>query len=162
MKKQKTEAKINLEALAGGAFAEKLNEALIQVADNIQNPNTEATTKRQINVTIKFAPNKTRQLVNTQIAVTTKLAATEAIDTQMIMGVNMRTGQLEIAEYDGQIRGQMSFSDLTQTQEKTEAAAGDLVPGRDFDPDTGEVLKDGHPVDDQKKIVAIGQRAAQA
>ena len=210
MKKQKTEAKINLEALAGGAFAEKLNEALIQVADNIQNPNTEATTKRQINVTIKFAPNKTRQLVNTQIAVTTKLAATEAIDTQMIMGVNMRTGQLEIAEYDGQIRGQMSLSDLTQPQEKpepaagdaqqdkaaetaagtkeqeaaepeptgkpldlknrkkkpepekVEAAAGDLVPGRDFDPDTGEVLKDGHPVDDQKKIVAIGQRAAQA
>ena len=210
MKKQKTEAKINLEALAGGAFAEKLNEALIQVADNIQNPNTEATTKRQINVTIKFAPNKTRQLVNTQIAVTTKPAATEAIDTQMIMGVNMRTGQLEIAEYDGQIRGQMSLSDLTQPQEKpepaagdaqqdkaaeaaagtkeqeaaepeptgkpldlknrkkkpepekAEAAAGDLVPGRDFDPDTGEVLKDGHPVDDQKKIVAIGQRAAQA
>lgn len=35
--------------------------------------------------------------------------------------------------------------------EKAEAAAGDLVPGRDFDPDTGEVLKDGHPVDDQKK-----------
>lgn len=212
MKKQKTEAKINLEALAGGAFAEKLNEALIQVADNIQNPNTEATTKRQINVTIKFAPNKTRQLVNTQIAVTTKLAATEAIDTQMIMGVNMRTGQLEIAEYDGQIRGQMSLSDLTQPQEKpepaagagdtqqakaaetaagtkeqeaaepdpagkpldlknrkknqepekAEAAAGDLVPGRDFDSDTGEILKDGHPVDDQKKIVAIGQRAAQA
>ena len=116
MKKPKTEAKINLETLAGGAFAEKLNEALVQVADNIQNPNTEATTKRQINVTIKFAPNKTRQLVNTQIAVTTKLAATEAIDTQMIMGVNMRTGQLEIAEYDGQIRGQMSLSDLTQPQ----------------------------------------------
>ena len=210
MKKQKTEAKINLEALAGGAFAEKLNEALIQVADNIQNPNTEATTKRQINVTIKFAPNKTRQLVNTQIAVTTKLAATEAIDTQMIMGVNMRTGQLEIAEYDGQIRGQMSLSDLTQPQEKpepaagdaqqdkaaeaaagtkeqeapepeptgkpldlknrkkkpepekAEAAAGDLVPGKDFDPDTGEVLNDGNPVNGQKKIVAIGQRAAQA
>lgn len=197
MKKQKTEAKINLEALAGGAFAEKLNEALIQVADNIQNPNTEATTKRQINVTIKFAPNKTRQLVNTQIAVTTKLAATEAIDTQMIMGVNMRTGQLEIAEYDGQIRGQMSLSDLTQPQEtpepaagtkeqevaepqptgkpldlknrkkqpepeKAEAAAGDLVPGKDFDPDTGEVLNDGQPANEQNKIVAIGQRAAQA
>lgn len=28
MKKQKAQAKINLEALAGGAFAEKLNEAL--------------------------------------------------------------------------------------------------------------------------------------
>ena len=30
MKKQKVQAKINLEALAGGAFAEKLNEALMQ------------------------------------------------------------------------------------------------------------------------------------
>lgn len=30
MKKQKVQAKINLEALAGGAFAEKLNEALIR------------------------------------------------------------------------------------------------------------------------------------
>lgn len=110
MKKQKVQAKINLEALAGGAFAEKLNEALMQVAENIQNPNTEATTKRQITVNIKFTPNKTRQMVGTQIAVTTKLAATEAIDTQMVMGVNMRTGQIEIAEYDGQIRGQMDLS----------------------------------------------------
>lgn len=78
MKKQKVQAKINLEALAGGAFAEKLNEALMQVAENIQNPNTEATTKRQITVNIKFTPNKTRQMVGTQIAVTTKLAATDA------------------------------------------------------------------------------------
>lgn len=185
MKKQKVAGRVDLEALAGGAFAEKLNEALMQVADNIQNPNTEATTKRQINVTIKFAPNKTRQLVNTQIAVTTKLAATEAIDTQMVMGINMRTGLLEIAEYDGQIRGQMSLSDLTQpepaagtakqeakaepaagTQDQaaaepqpsgkpldlknrnkteqqdaeTEPAAGEPVPGKNFDPETGEIL----------------------
>lgn len=220
MQKQKVQSNINLEALAGGAFAEKLNEALVQVAENIQNPNTEATTKRQIQITIKFAPNKTRQLVSTQIAVTTKLAATEAVDTQMIMGVNLQTGQIEIAEYDGQIRGQMSLSDLQQqtddrqqapapapaqevqpaageqTQaptpngkpldlrnrnnkggqnvqqepEKAEAAAGDLVPGKDYDPDTGEVLKDGQPVDDQQttagrpedagKVVKMGQRAA--
>lgn len=32
MKKQKVQAKINLEALAGGAFAEKLNEALMQLS----------------------------------------------------------------------------------------------------------------------------------
>lgn len=168
MPKQTVQSNINLESLAGGAFAEKLNEALMQVAENIQNPNTEATTKRQIQILLKFAPNKTRQLVSTQISVTTKLAATEAIDTQMIMGVNMRTGQIEIAEYDGQIRGQMSLSDLQKP------AAGTLVPGKDFDPDTGEVLENGRPVDDRRttgkqpedgngngKIVALGQRAAQ-
>ena len=66
MKKTSVQSNINLETLAGGAFAEKLNEALMQVAENIQNPNTEATTKRQIQITLKFAPNKTRQLVSTQ------------------------------------------------------------------------------------------------
>ena len=157
------------------------SEALMQVAENIQNPNTEATTKRQITVNIKFTPNKTRQMVGTQIAVTTKLAATEAIDTQMVMGVNMRTGQIEIAEYDGQIRGQMDLSDFTdadQDQEPEEtqaaaptpgqnptskpldlknrgkqapAAAAELVPGRDYDPDTGEVHEAaGQSADDRQ------------
>ena len=77
MKKQKVQAKINLETLAGGAFAEKLNEALMQVAENIQNPNTDATTKRQITVNIKFTPNKTRQMVGTQIAVTTRTTSSK-------------------------------------------------------------------------------------
>lgn len=192
MKKQKVTSQINLERLAGGAFAEKLNEALMQVAENIQNPNTEATTKRQINIAIKFAPNKSRQVINTQISVTTKLAATEAIDTQMVMGVNMRTGQIEIAEYDGQIRGQMRFSDFTEEEpqqeeaEQAEAereqdiptgapidmrrrkpearqqpdpdpgAAGRLIPGKDFDPETGEIYE---PEDDRR--TADGQTEEQ-
>lgn len=205
MNRQRVKSQINLEELAGGAFAEKLNEALMQVAENIQNPNTEATTKRQINITLKFAPNKSRQVINTQISVTTKLAATEAIDTQMVMGLNLRTGQIEIAEYDGQIRGQMNLSQYAEEQmqqeqaeepaeEATEqedpaptgkpldlrnrnrqqaagkeatAAAGDLIPGRDFDPDTGEVYETaGQSSDDHKtsggRVVSIGQRAAQA
>lgn len=37
MKKTSVQSNINLETLAGGAFAEKLNEALMQVAENIQN-----------------------------------------------------------------------------------------------------------------------------
>lgn len=125
MKKQKVTSQINLERLAGGAFAEKLNEALMQVAENIQNPNTEATTKRQINIAIKFAPNKSRQVINTQISVTTKLAATEAIDTQMVMGVNIRTGQIEIAEYDGQIRGQMNLSDFAEEEPQDDRRTND-------------------------------------
>lgn len=46
MKKTSVQSNINLETLAGGAFAEKLNEALMQVAENIQNPNTEAITTK--------------------------------------------------------------------------------------------------------------------
>lgn len=121
------------------------------------------------------------RMVGTQIAVTTKLAATEAIDTQMVMGVNMRTGQIEIAEYDGQIRGQMDLSDFAAADQDPEpeetpaaapapaqnptgkpldlknrgkqapAAAAELVPGRDYDPDTGEVYETaGQSADDHQ------------
>lgn len=117
MTNNKGTSRINLQKLAGGAFAEKLNEALLQVADNIQNPNTDAVAKREITIKIKFAPNKTRQLVNTTISVTTKLAATEAIDTQMLMGKDLKTGQLEIAEYNGQTPGQMSLFDEPEDDE---------------------------------------------
>ena len=175
MKNKPEPNNINLEELAGGAFAEKINEALMQVAENIQNPNTEATAKRGITVSIKFSPNKNRQLVNTSIAVQTKLAATEAIDTQIIMGKNFKTGEIEIAEYDGQIRGQMSFSELEQEEpepeEETtapgpeqqsgkpldlrnrnrqsgvaEVAASGLIPGKDFDPKTGEIYENSNNV----------------
>lgn len=178
--KQYVTSNINLEQLAGGAFAEKLNDAIMQVAENIQNPNTEPTNKRQIQIVIKFTPNKTRTLVGTSIVVTTKLAATEAIETQMIMGLNMRNGQIEIAEYDGQIQGQMSLLNMqaetkepdpvpaasTNNQIQTgqleatpngkpidlknrnsgEPAANQkpyngLIPGKDFDPETGEIYQ---------------------
>lgn len=118
MKKTHVNSNVDLNTLAGGAFAEKVNEALVQVGENIQNQNTEATKKRKITITMTFAPNKTRQLVNTQISVTTALAATEAVDTQMVMGMNMRTGQLEIGEYDGQIRGQMSINEILEEGKK--------------------------------------------
>lgn len=125
MDKAKGKNYINLEQLSNGAFAEKFNEALLQVAENIQNPNTDAVAKRGITINLKFAPNKFRQIVNTTISVTTKLAATEAIDTQIVMGVNMRTGQMEIAEYDGQIQGQMDIADYEEDVRKT--VNGDVV-----------------------------------
>lgn len=164
---QKMQNYINLETLAGGAFAEKLNEALMQVADNIQNPNTDATTKRQITVNIKFAPNKTRQMVNTQISVTTKLAATEAIDTQMIMGVNLRTGELEIAEYTGQILGQMSINDIPDYEEEPaepepQAQAPQQPTGKPLDLRNRSRKPETDQEETAGNVVNINDKAAQA
>lgn len=145
MKKTHVNSNVDLNTLAGGAFAEKVNEALVQVGENIQNQNTEATKKRKITITMTFAPNKTRQLVNTQIGVTTTLAATEAVDTKMVMGMNMRTGQLEIGEYDGQIRGQQS----------PEAETPEEKPESDFDPETGEIFENGKG----GKVIAMAKQA---
>jgi hypothetical protein len=60
-----------------------------------------------------------------------------------------------------------------QEQEKAEAAAGELVPGRDFDPETGEVFENGRPPVDQPtaaeqpksnqhKVITMGQKAVNA
>lgn len=197
MKQQKVKSTINLETLAGGAFAEKLNEALAQVAENIQNPNTDPTAKRGISVAIKFTPNKTRQMASATISVQTKLAPTEAIDTQVVMGVNMRTGEIEIAEYDGQVRGQMALDDFEEPDEepaetkateapaqnqlqqpgkpldlrnrgkKQEAELPAMVPGRDFDPNTGEVYDTAVQAMDASRagncqVVDFNKKAAQA
>ena len=173
MTNKKGTSRINLQKLAGGAFAEKLNEALLQVADNIQNPNTDAVAKREITVKIKFAPNKTRQLVNTTISVTTKLAATEAIDTQMLMGKDLKTGQLEIAEYNGQTPGQMSlFDDLEDEGEDLTDELEQLPADKPLDLRERGKLKgpeqlttDGQPEDDRGTtgglFVSINHRAAE-
>lgn len=178
---KKVQSNIDLDTLAGGAFSEKLNEALEQVAENILNPNTDPTAKRGITVNIKFTPNKTRQMASATISVTTKLAPTEAIDTHVVMGLNMRTGEIEIAEYDGQVRGQMNLQDFEEPEEAPaevqapaqpqqagkpldlrnrnkvqEAEPPEMVAGRDYDPDTGEVYETAG------KVVAINKKTAQA
>ena len=43
---------INLETLANGAFSVQVNRAIQEVAENIQDPNTEASAARKITVTI--------------------------------------------------------------------------------------------------------------
>ena len=60
-----------------------------------------------------------------------------------------------------------------QEQKKAEAAAGELVPGRDFDPETGEVFENGRPPVDQPataeqpknnqhKVITMGPKAVNA
>lgn len=111
----KTTSKISLDTLARGAFVEKFNSALSEIAENIQNPNTEAAAKRGITITIKFSPNKNRQMVNTQIAISTKLAPAEAIDTELVVGTNVKNGTVEFAEYDS--GDQMSIYDMENDKE---------------------------------------------
>ena len=146
MKRRTVQNFINLETMAGGALAEKINQAMEEVARNIQNPNTNPTTKREITVKIKFSPNKSRNVSNTSIAVSTKLAPTEAIDTQISMGIDLRTGELQIAEWGGVIPGQMTIDEY---QEDRKAASEEerKDPDPDVNEETGEILERRKPID---------------
>lgn len=66
----------NLETFAGGALSQQINRAIEEVAQNIQNPNTDAKAVRKITVTISFKSNDQRDFVTTGVQTNTKLAPT--------------------------------------------------------------------------------------
>lgn len=75
--------------------------------------------------------------------------------------------------YESDLTMRWTNADNEDEQEKAEAAAGELVPGRDFDPDTGEVFENGRPPVDQPttteqpksnqhKVITMGPKAVNA
>lgn len=156
---------INLERLAEGAFAEKLNEAINKVAENIQDPNTEPTTVRGITVNLKFKPNKNRHMVAVSITTTTKLAAAEAVGTVMLMGTNARTGQIEISEYFDQLAGQVSINDMEEIEEESEEIEEPeqvQAPGKPLDLRNRRKQPEEQSGSDTGRVVNINDKAVQA
>lgn len=77
----------------------------------------------------------------------------------MIMGVNMRTGQIEIAEYDGQIRGQMSFNDLQTQEQPAEPDQATAPAANETQPAAGAAEQ---PKSNQHKVITMGPKAVNA
>lgn len=65
---------INLETFANGAFSAQVNQAIEEVAKNIQDPNTDASAARKVTVTIGFKPNQERNFIATAVQTKTTLA----------------------------------------------------------------------------------------
>lgn len=49
--------------MARGAIMERIDYEMTKVVDNILDPNTEATAKRKVQLTIEFRPDSNRQTV---------------------------------------------------------------------------------------------------
>ena len=143
---------MNLETLANGAFSVQVNRALKEVAENIQDPNTDASAARKITVTITCKPNKDRDFVATNVRAKTTLAPALGTDTALSMGKDLRTGEVEIAEVmTGQIPGQMGIEDVQAPQE-----AGD---SRLFDAETGEIQEAAESSAGKGSIVDMRRKA---
>lgn len=145
---------INLETFANGEFTAQVNRAIEEVTKNIQDPNTEAGAARKITVTIGFKPNQDRNFVPTAVQVKTTLAPALGAVTAILMGKDIRTGEVQAAEVGNQVPGQMSIPDvpLIQGNEKETME----VDGKIVDASTGEI------VEDASKGNVIDLRAKQA
>lgn len=115
--------KINLDQFCGGALSEQVNRALQEIAQNIQDPNTDAEKTRKLTITLTFHPSEDRILVKTDIQTKTALAPAAPVKTTIVTGKDLRTGKIEVTEYSKQVPGQMVMGD----------------DGKVFDPMTGEI-----------------------
>lgn len=125
---------INLEQFAGGAFTAQINRELKKVAENIQDPNTDATAKRKITVVMEFKPNEARDFVTTGVQAKATLAPALGAVTAFNVGTDLKTGEVQAAEIGKQLPGQMAMV-LEDASEEEDPMV------RTVDPSTGEIYE---------------------
>lgn len=96
---------INLEKFAEGALAEKMNGALKEVLENIQDPNTDFKLKRKLTLEMTFVSGEDRELAEVSMIAKTKLAPNKPIATKLVIGTDGKGGVLA-SEYKKQVPGQ--------------------------------------------------------
>lgn len=115
------EKMINLETLADGALAEKVNIALREVLSNIADPNTEWKAKRKLTVDITFVAQEDRELALLDIQTKTKLAPPKSVGTKIVIGTDGKGG-IMASEFGKQIPGQSTMRIDEETGEVTTTA----------------------------------------
>lgn len=140
---------INLETFANGAFTEQVNREMESVARNIQDPNTDAKKARKITVTVTIKPNEQRDFSTVSIEAKSTLAPTLGAVTAMMVGKDLRTGEVDAVEIvAGQLPGQMSVNDIPG-----------VVPAQNFDPETGEIFDEAQESPASGTIIDMRKKA---
>lgn len=97
---------MNLSKLANGALQEKFSQAFSKVLENLTDPNTPYQNKRSIILDLTFTQNESRDDVNCQISVKTKLAPVLPVKTSFGVFKDLEKGSVTAQEYGSQVRGQ--------------------------------------------------------
>lgn len=77
---------IDLNGFAHGALLERVNMEMDKVLENIQDPNTEATKKRKVVITLELEPNARRELADVVTTVKSTLVPTTAVSASLMIG----------------------------------------------------------------------------
>lgn len=97
--------KIDLNTFANGALAERANEELQKILENIADPNTDAKKKRKLNLTITLSADNKRDVILTNVIAKSVLAPAEPIEAKILMDLD-NSGKVTGAELKSGIKGQ--------------------------------------------------------
>lgn len=70
-------------SMARGAFEERVDYEMDKVIQNILDPNTKATAKRKITLTIELTPDDERRTIGVSVTAESTLAATNPVATAL-------------------------------------------------------------------------------
>ena len=94
-------------SMARGAFEERVDYEMDKVIQNILDPNTKATAKRKITLTIELTPDDERRTIGVSVTAKSTLAATNPVATALV-----------VAEMVPQVPGQMNMDGTQQEAPK--------------------------------------------
>jgi hypothetical protein len=95
--------------MAKGAFLERADYEMKRVIDNIRDPNTSATAKRKITITITLVPDDDRRDIFVKTEVKSALATTNPIRTSLYISGEDSNGTPQVVEMTPQIPGQLDM-----------------------------------------------------
>ena len=104
-------------SMARGAFEERVDYEMDKVIQNILDPNTKATAKRKITLTIELTPDDERRTIGVQVTAKSTLAATNPVATALYV-TSDGNGELVVAEMVPQVPGQMNMDGTQQEAPK--------------------------------------------
>ena len=96
---------INLETFAEGALAERMNQALGEVLENIADLNTDSNPKRKLTLEMTFTTDEDRELTNVEISSKVKLAPRSKVTTKIMIDRDLN-GTVLGTEFKKQVKGQ--------------------------------------------------------
>lgn len=110
---------LNLENLAGGAFAERARQAIQEVMENIADPNTDHKLKRKVTLDLSFSTAEDREIIECDVIAKVKLAPKLSVHTKFLLDKNLE-GEVLASEFKKQLPGQQAIK---------------------VDPETGEIIQ---------------------
>lgn len=95
--------------MARGGFLEQVDYEMAKVIDNILDPNTKATGKRKVTITMELTPDDSRRNISVSFITKLGLVPTNALTTTLYVTGENSTGEMQVVEMVPQIPGQVDM-----------------------------------------------------
>src|SRR5690554_4481165 len=99
-----------LNSFANGALAERFNEELLKILENIADPNTNPTRVRTLTIKVKLHADDERDMASALVEATSKLIPAKEAPTKLLIDLD-KDGKVTGAELKSGIKGQTYFEE---------------------------------------------------